>query len=141
VLAPHARLPEWTCEFFGGWNTAAANAESEAFPASDPRGAVTQRMLNFRWSDGTTRAGIPTDCRALRAFRTVPAGPQLVRCLANGAVRIFLDDQLLLDQWSATSDFDETREFLAKAGQTLRVEFARRDPTLQLQVAIWSTAP
>jgi hypothetical protein len=116
---------------FYGW-------KAEFFPNRDLSGppATVQDVpdVNFNWGGGGP-PGVPVDNFSARFTRTINFNPGTYRFRARSddGVRVFIDDQPIIDQWfiqSATTEYTADRSMYGN--QTVRIEYFEADGNAEL---------
>jgi hypothetical protein len=117
----------WRGEYFNNPNL--SGAPVFARPDSD---------INFDWGLGSPGAGIPVDYFSVRWTRSVafPAGNWRFNATADDGVRVFVDGQLIIDQWHISAPATYSANILLGSGDhDLRVEYFEN--TERAQVRVW----
>jgi YD repeat-containing protein len=112
VLAQDAA---WRSEFYNNPNLTGA-----------PALIRTDAAINFDWGWGASAAGIPADHFSVRWSRTVrfDAGVYRFYARVDDGVRVFVDGDLLIDQWRITAPATYTADVRLAAGDHhVRVEY------------------
>jgi hypothetical protein len=82
--------------------------------------------LDFNWGTGAPAGTIPADGFAVRWTRTLQfnAGTYRFHALADDGVRVWIDDQLVVDDWKDGGFGEVTAEIaLAQSAHSLKVEY------------------
>ena len=124
------RFSAWKGEYFANANLAG----NPAFVRDDA-------SINFDWQTGSPGAGLPVDNFSVRWSRTVelPSGRYLFWANADDGVRIYVDGQLVINEWH---DSPETRYqvelALGSGSHALIVEYYERGDKALIQIG-WET--
>jgi len=92
--------------------------------------------VNFDWGSSAPAAGLPADGFSVRWSRTLSFQGGIYRfyARADDGVRVWLDGQLIIDQWHETSGATYAAErTLSAAAHTLRVEYYENWGTARIQ--------
>ena len=92
--------------------------------------------VNFDWGTSAPAAGLPADGFSVRWSRTLSFQGGIYRfyARADDGVRVWLDGQLIIDQWHETSGATYAAErTLSAAAHTLRVEYYENWGTARIQ--------
>src|SRR5262249_50739633 len=101
--------------------------------------------IDFDWGFGSPTNGIPVDSFSARWTGTIMptvSDSYAFSALAAGGVRIYLDDQMILDNWiehPESEAFALPRELLAGSVYKLRVDFFETTGRASIHV-FWSTS-
>lgn len=82
--------------------------------------------LNFNWESGSPASGIPPDyfSTIFQKNINVSEGPYNIQVRANDGVKVFIDDQLEIDQWNNKSVHSFNKPIYLEAGNhNIRVEY------------------
>lgn len=105
----------WKAEYFN--NTALSGT---------PAVTITQDQISFNWAENAPVAGIPADNFSVRwtAAVTFTAGTYRFRVGSDDGLRLYIDDIVVIDQWTAGNFRTQTRDVQLSAGShNLRVEY------------------
>ncbi|NMC34246.1 MAG: hypothetical protein GYA36_17595, partial [Veillonellaceae bacterium] len=116
--------------------------------AGDPLLQRAEAGPNLSWDEGNAAQtpAPPPQTLAARYVQSVvlPAGSYRLRATTNAGVRLYVDDQLLLDAWDAAANAavgnmatlqrTYTTAVLAGGAHTVRLEVRRVAPDVSLQV-------
>ncbi len=105
----------WRGEYYG-------NRELSGTPAVVQNDAE----INFNWGNGAPVAALPADGFSARWSRTISfqAGDYRFSIFSDDGARVWLDEELIIDQWRDATDIIQTRiRALSAAPHTLRVEY------------------
>ncbi len=110
------------------WNVPAfADAQPPTVPTTSPNATRTDADINFNWAETEVPvAGITADyfVARWRASKTFEAGIYTFTATADDGVRVYVDDQLVIDQWKRQAPTTYTAEKTMTAGvHAVRVEF------------------
>ncbi len=86
----------------------------------------TDAAVNFDWSNGAPSTGMPADGFSARWTRTLPfsAGTYRFYVRSDDGVRVWLDDEMILDEWHAgTPATHVAARTLTEGSHALRVEY------------------
>jgi hypothetical protein len=120
-------FPQWRAEYFSNVNLSGA--------------AMVVRndaSLDFNWGRGTPAQAVPADNFSARWTRTLgfEAATYRFHVLADDGARLWIDDQLLIDEWRDGSSREVTREVaLAQGARRLRLEYYERSG--DARVSLW----
>jgi PA14 domain/Domain of unknown function (DUF1929) len=103
----------------------------------------TEASINFDWGSGSPDPSIATDSFSLRAFGQVQAKftqTYTFQLTTDDAVRLWINGQLIVDQWNTPSQGKYEGLVNLKANQkyTLRLDYLEHDANAKLQLA-WSS--
>lgn len=107
---------------FNGWR-------GEYFNNMNLTGAATVTRddlnINFDWGDGSPAAGIPNDRFSARWTRTLNFNPGTYRfdVFSDDGVRLWVNNVLVIDQWSNQSDGRFSANVAMSGTTNLRVEY------------------
>ncbi len=94
--------------------------------AGDPALVRNDDAVNFNWGTGTPAAGLPADGFSVRWTRIVSmkGGAYRFHAYSDDGVRVWLDGELIIDQWHEATGATYTAERTLSVGNhTLRVEY------------------
>jgi hypothetical protein len=106
--------------------------------AGDPTMVRADGDIAFDWALGTPGPGIPVDAFSVRWTRAVylPAGTWRFNVTVDDGVRLWVDNQLLIDQWRISAPVTYSGNISLGAGDhTVRVEYYEN--TERAQVHVW----
>jgi hypothetical protein len=106
--------------------------------AGDPTFVRADSDIAFDWALGTPGPGIPVDHFSVRWTRAVyfPAGVWRFNTTVDDGVRLWVDGQLLIDQWHISAPITYSGTLALGAGDhTLRVEYY--ESTERAQIRVW----
>lgn len=106
--------------------------------AGNPALVRSDREIRFDWSFGTPAAAIPVDFFSARWTRAVyfPAGQWRFNVTVDDGVRLWVDGQLLIDEWRVTAPTTYSAAILLGRGDhNLRVEYFEN--TERAQIRVW----
>ena len=123
---PLQLYPGWKGEYFTNPDLAGA----PFLVRSDPE-------INFDWGQGNVVPGMPRDHFSVRWTRTVILEPGTYRfhARADDGIRIFVDNELVLDQWHLSTGETYTVDVLLTQRHDLRVEYF--DDRFEASVSVW----
>ena len=124
--APIKTFPEWKGEYY-------ANPDL----AGRPIFLRDDRVLDFNWGEGAPALGMPVDNFSIRWTRTisVAAGTYQFWALADDGVRLWVDDDLLIEDWrDSVAERVEQDAALEAGPHGLVVEYYERGAHAALQV-------
>jgi hypothetical protein len=106
----------WRAEFFGNCNLGA-----------DPILRRTDAVIDFKWLLGSPGSGVPTD-RFLARWTGKPKfemGTYRFRVRAEDGVRLFVDDELVVDEWTRAGGVESVGATvsLARGANDVRLEY------------------
>jgi hypothetical protein len=119
--------PTWRGEYF-------ANQDL----SGNPTFVRNDNSINFDWALGSPGSGIPVDHFSVRWTRAVylPAGGWRFNATVDDGVRLWVDGQLLIDQWRISAPITYSGSIsLGSGDHSLRVEYF--DNTERAQVRVW----
>jgi hypothetical protein len=118
----------------------ANNWRGEYYGNGDLTGAPAlvrdDREINFNWGSGGPAIGLPADGFSVRWTRTLflEGGAYSFYALCDDGVRVWLDGELIIDQWRDSSAVTYTSErTLGGAWHALRVEYYENWGTARMQ--------
>ena len=121
-----AAEPTWRGEYF-------ANQDL----AGNPTLVRADRDINFNWAYGAPGPGIPVDHFSVRWTRAVylPAGEWRFDVMVDDGVRLYVDGQLLIDQWHISAPVTYSGFILLGSGDhNLRVDYFEATERAQIRV-------
>ncbi len=124
--------PDWKGEY---WANASLSG-SPALTRNDP-------SLDFSWAAGAPAAGLPADNFSARWTRQLTFDPALYRfhVLVDDGARLWIDSQLIIDEWRGGPVRELTADASVAAGQhTVKVEFEEFAGEARLKVW-WEKLP
>lgn len=116
----------WRGEYFNNQDLSG----SPVFVRDDPN-------LAFSWGSGSPAANFPADNFSVRWTRTVLFAPATYRfyARADDGVRIWLDNDLIINEWhEATSQTYSAERTVSAGNHTIRVEYYENVGNAQIQV-------
>ena len=115
----------WNAEYFDNQDLSAP-----------PLYYAVNSIIAFDWGTGSPGNGIPDDNFSARWQKTVAMSPGMHRFYvrADDGVRVWLNDQLIIDRWSEATDqtYNVDRDITA-VNNTLRVEYYENIGDAQIQ--------
>jgi len=96
------------------------------------------RDINFNWGQGSPAAGFPSDNFSVRwtAAWYMERGTYTFRILVDDGVRLWIDGELLIDQWRETALTEYSAEITLSDGvHEVRVEYFEAQGDAQIQVS------
>ncbi|MCK6629742.1 MAG: PKD domain-containing protein [Anaerolineae bacterium] len=93
--------------------------------------------VNFNWGAGTPAGGLPADNFSARWTRSLsfPSGQYRFWLLVDDGVRVWVDNQLILDQWRDSSPTTYTAEArLSEGTHHVRIEYYERSGGAQIDL-------
>ncbi len=124
---------------FHGWEPAGAQKppkDWEAVMASKPLDSMTLDKIDFPWGGGKPSDKVPADHFATVATTSMelPAGTFEVSTVSDDGVRVWLDEKLVIDNWTWHPPHeDKATAKLAKGKHAIRIEHFEIDGFAQLQ--------
>lgn len=94
--------------------------------SGDPVLERTDRAIDFDWGGGSPHPNISDDNFSARWNRTVNFAPGTYRFFAtmDDAMRVYLDNQLIIDSWTDSQEHTITKDLYVSGGEhTLKVEY------------------
>jgi len=122
VAPPPAPAQPAPLPAFYGWKGSYFNNRDLA---GAPVAQADVAEVNFNWGLGSPSPAIPADNFSTRFERTINFNPGIYRFIARAddGVRVWVDNQLLIDQWHVSSgNVDYTADRYMYGNQTVRVE-------------------
>lgn len=113
--SPTPIITDWRGEYFNNNTLAGA-----------PIVVRNDRDLNFNWGRGSPDVAVPVDNFSVRWTRTLNFEGRLYRfsAQADDGVRVYVDNQIIIDEWHPASPLIYSRDVSLSAGpHTVRVEF------------------
>lgn len=92
--------------------------------------------IEFDWAHNAPDAALPRDAFSVRWDRTeaFTAGTYRFMARVTGGVRVWVDSQLLIDQWQSATNASYSAEYVLQGGDhTLRVEYYKANETAGIQ--------
>ncbi|MCS7220955.1 MAG: PA14 domain-containing protein [Anaerolineae bacterium] len=123
---PMPILPAWRGEYYGNRNLVGA-----------PLLVRNDVEINFNWGLGAPAANLPADNFSVRWTRTLSLSPGTYRfyALSDDGVRVWLDGELIIDQWHEAPGVTYSAErTLSTEMHTLRVEFFEAQGTALIRL-------
>lgn len=119
---PPPTITGWRGEYY-----ATADLSGGAIMVRDDVPVKNGPALDLNWSDTSPRTGLPSDFFSVRWTRSVafsPAGYYRFSVLVDDGIRMWIDDQLVLDEWhrSDSQSYLVGRQ-LAAGTHTIKVEY------------------
>ena len=105
-----------------GWRASYfANANLDGAPVL----VADAPSINFDWGYGSPGAAVPVDYFSARYERTLNLAPGYYRFLAEAddGIRVWIDDQLVIDEWHGATGLQYTYSQYLAGTRRLRVEF------------------
>ncbi len=99
--------------------------------------------IDFDWGLGSAAAGLPVDNWSARWTRTLlfEAGTYRFHILVDDGARLWLDNQLILDEWRDGTAREITADYsLSRGEHTLRAEFYEHSENAQMRLW-WEKLP
>ncbi len=129
--------------YFGEyWSTPSAGA-SPAIPTTAPTATRLDTSINFSWGSGSPMSSIPSDHFIVRWTKQqdFSGGDYLFSVNADDGVRLYIDDQLVINQWINQSATTYTAgRTLAAGTHTLRIEYYEAAGSATMQFSFTQTA-
>ncbi len=125
--AVRAADPAWRGEYFTNPNL-----------VGNPAIVRSDREIRFDWGLGAPAAGIPADFFSARWTRSVyfPAGQWRFSVTVDDGVRLWVDGQLIIDEWHISAPITYSASVLLGRGDhSLRVEYFEN--TERAQIRVW----
>ena len=94
--------------------------------------------IDFNWGSGAPTAGMPSDGFSVRWMRTMAfqEGSYRFQAAVDDGVRLWVDDQLILDSWSDGGNRTvRGNHYLSAGDHTLRVEYYERNGDALIRVS------
>ena len=110
-----ANAVNWRGEYYGNMNLVGA-----------PVVVRDDTSINFDWGSGSPASGVPADGFSVRwtAWAHFGAGDYTFSVRVDDGVRMWIDDQLVLDQWKDQSATTYTfTRYMSEGSHALRVEY------------------
>jgi hypothetical protein len=121
-----AQYPNWKGEY---WSNRALSG--------DPDLVRNDVAINYNWGLGPPATGLPTDDFSVRWTRTANFNAATYRfhVVVDDGVRLWIDDQLIIDSWSDGESRELTADHpLSQGTHGLRVEFYEHAEIARIQV-------
>lgn len=118
-------FPAWRGEYF-------ANMTLSGSPVTVQNDAD----INFNWGNGSPAVGMPTDQFSARWTRSLGFNPGTYRfnVRSDDGVRVWVDNQLIIDQWRDAANTTFSAELTLSAGtHAIKVEYYENIGTAQIQ--------
>ena len=115
------------------------NAGLEGSPAL----VRNDRTINFDWGGGSPASGLPADNFSAEWTRSVSidTGTYRFHVLADDGARLWVDDQLLIDQWHDGSLREATYDYAVTGGtHNIRLDYYERTGSARVKLW-WEVAP
>jgi glucose/arabinose dehydrogenase/PKD repeat protein len=122
--AKTADLPppaDWQAEY---WNTPGTGT-APSLPARAADLTQTDAAINHDWGAGSPGTPIAADHFAARYTRTdnLPSGIYTLSGWSDDGVRVYVDDQLVLDKWRDQNEAFTVDKILSSGNHTFRIEY------------------
>jgi parallel beta-helix repeat protein len=143
VVKPRGVLlfASWDVRFFG-WKDQGAKQppkDWEAVLRSTPLATLTLEQIDFTWGGGRPSDAVPADHFATVAKTTMelPAGEYEIRTVSDDGVRLWVDERLVIDNWTWHPPHEDTAILRLEEGKhSLRLEHFEIDGVAELQLAL-----
>lgn len=106
------------------WNLPTSG--TPAIPVSAPNATRNDVNINFDWANGAPEAGINVDRFAAQWIKseTFEEGTYTFTTISDDGIRVYIDNELIIDQWNDHAASTYTAEKVMTAGQhEVRVEY------------------
>jgi hypothetical protein len=100
----------------------------------------TDARVDFDWGAGSPGTGVPSNsfsARWLGEIEPRTSGPLTLIARTDDGVRLWCDDQLVIDQWILRGAADSTYTFTAQAGQHYRIRMEYFEHTGSAVAKLW----
>lgn len=93
--------------------------------SGDPKRVRDDSVIDFDWGQGAPAADVPADAFSVRWTRQIdfPPGGYEFDVEVDDGVRVFIDDQLVLDEWKVTSTTSYKFQQVLEGSTEIRVEY------------------
>jgi PKD repeat protein len=121
--------PDWRAEYFNNRDLAGA-----------PVVVRNEVGIDYDWGQGSPAGVIPSDAFSARWSRRVylDSGSYLFRVRADDGVRIWVDNNLILDQWyDGFKDWMDVRRDIPAGPHDIRVEYYEATSDARISVYFW----
>ena len=108
------------------WNLQSECSESPVFPTSTALITRNDSAVNFDWGSGSPTSSINSDCFAARWTRNVDtsAGIYVFKILIDDGARVYVDNHVVIDQWSDHDHAEFTAPVTLSAGShAIKIEY------------------
>ncbi|HEY64480.1 MAG TPA: hypothetical protein G4O02_07895 [Caldilineae bacterium] len=122
-----SEFPQWRGEYF-----------PNVYLMGDPWLVRNDPEIDFDWGLNAPAPGLPADLFSVRWTRTLTFDEGVYRfhAIVDDGMRLYVDGELLIDEWRDGSRREVTAERKLSAGEhTLRVEYYER--TVEAQIRVW----
>lgn len=126
-VRPTPVISAWRGEYFDNVNV-----------AGQPKLIRNDENVKFDWGAFSPATGIPTDLFSARWTRALQfaAGTYRFSVVSDDGVRVWLDGELIIDQWRDTSAVTHTADRVLNAGShDLRVEYYDRAGSARIELS------
>jgi murein DD-endopeptidase MepM/ murein hydrolase activator NlpD len=117
-VGPSAPIGSWLGRYY-----------DNEFLEGDPSLARTDLAIDFDWGHSSPGSGIPKTMWSARWTRTIDlaAGTYRFRAVVDDGIRVFVDDQAVIDQWHDAASVEYAGDKALAAGKhTLQVEYYQK---------------
>ena len=124
---PAATFANWKSSFF-------ANPDLAGTPVL----VTDQPNISFNWGTGSPGPNVPNDNFSARFERTLDFayGTYELSVTMDDGARVFVDDQLIINDWNRASTRTRTAQLVLSGPKRLRVEYFEIGTNAQIQFAI-----
>jgi hypothetical protein len=138
----HLLSADWTVKFFG-WTTPSDPRTQSAAWDRLARGPSLDELrvqsIDFDWALGGPSRQVPSDYfgTVARATFPLPAGFWKVHTVSDDGIRVWIDDQLVIDDWTWHPPTENSAAVRLQSGQhTVRIEHFEIDGYARLAFSI-----
>lgn len=91
--------------------------------------------INFNWGEGSPGEGVPADNFSARYERTLnfSYGNYVIQTTADDGVRVYVDDELIINDWTRGPARDRTFQRVLSGSHTIRIEYFEATGVAQLR--------
>ncbi len=108
------------------WNLPSECSESPAFPTSTALVTRNDSAVNFDWGGGSPTSSINSDCFTARWTKNADfsAGTYVFKILIDDGARVYVDNRVVIDQWSDHDHAEFTAPVTLTAGShAIKIEY------------------
>ncbi|NLG51109.1 MAG: hypothetical protein GX552_13460 [Chloroflexi bacterium] len=122
---PRPTITEWQAEYYNNMTL-----------TGDPRIVRNEKTIAFDWGKGSPDRKVKSDGFSARFTRTLPFEQGVYRfyAVADDGVRVYVDDELLIDEWHAGIREEYTADIALDGSHALRIEYFEKGGGAALDV-------
>lgn len=122
--APTQTFSGWRAEYFDNRNLTGTPVLVQDVPS-----------INFNWGNGSPGAAVPADNFSARFERTLnfSYGNYVIQTTADDGMRVYIDDQLFVNDWNTGAARDQTIRRILSGNHTFRIEYFEATGAAQLR--------